>query len=117
MKCNQLTASFMYKKKWKNYNNNHKHHNHYYDLTKQSLLNPFYVTAKCDFLPDTLLPNQNLYTGIGTHLPTKLVQEVLLYTWKYQHALKLKLVHDDIKDGTICVLQMIRTPQEHYKSR
>ena len=41
----------------------------------------------------------------------------MLYTWKYQHALKLKLVHDNIKDGTICVLLMIRFPQEYCKGR
>ena len=63
------------------------------------------------------MPNQDLFSGIATHLPTKLVHEVLLYTWKYQHSLKLKQVYDDIKDGTICVLQMIRTPQEYRKCR
>ena len=45
------------------------------------------------------------------------MHEVLLYTWKYQHALKLKSVHDDIKDGTFCVLQLIVTPQEYRKGR
>ena len=45
------------------------------------------------------------------------MHEILLYTGKYQHALKLKQVHDDIKDGTICVLQMIRTSQEYRKGR
>ena len=45
------------------------------------------------------------------------MHEVLLHTWKYQHTLKLKLVHDDIKDETICVLQMIRTPQTYNKGR
>ena len=41
--------------------------------------------------------------------------EILLYMWKYQHVQKLKLVHDDIKDGTVYVLQMIRTPLEYCK--
>ena len=45
------------------------------------------------------------------------MHEVLLYTWKYQHTLKLKLVHDDIEDGTICVLKMIRTPKAYCKGR
>ena len=45
------------------------------------------------------------------------MHEVLLYTCKYQHSLKLILVHDDIKDGTICDLQMIRTPQKYRKGR
>ena len=27
------------------------------------------------------------------------------------------MVHDDIKDGTICVLKMIRTPQEYRNGR
>ena len=69
------------------------------------------------FVSSAFSPNKNLHPCIGAHLPTKLVQEVLLYTWKYQHVLKLKVVHDDIKDGTICVLQMIRTPQEYCKGR
>ena len=45
------------------------------------------------------------------------MHEVLIYNWKYQHALKLKQNHNDIKDGTICVLQMIRDPQEYRKGR
>ena len=45
------------------------------------------------------------------------MHEELLYTWKHQHALQLKLVHDDIKDGTISVLGMSRTPQEYRKGR
>ena len=57
----------------------------------------------------------NIINGFLIHVGVK--YEVLLYTWKYQHALKLKLVHYDIKDGTICVLQMIRTPQECRKGR
>ena len=80
-------------------------------LQSNPLSIPFFVTAKCDFVSGVLAPNQNLHPGIGTHLPTKLVHEVLLYTGKYQHALKLNLVHDNIKDGTICVYQMIRTPE------
>ena len=63
------------------------------------------------------LPNKNLHPGIRTHLPTELMHEILLYMWIYQHALKLKLVHDNIKDGTIYVLQMTRTPQEYCKNR
>ena len=69
---------------------NHKHYNHCYDLIKQFLLNPFFITAKSDFKSDDLMHDQNLHPGIGTHLQTKLVHEVLLYTWKHQHAIKLK---------------------------
>ena len=45
------------------------------------------------------------------------MHEALLYIWKYEHAPKLKQFHEDIKDGTICVLQMIRTPEVYRKVR
>ena len=86
-------------------------------LQSNSFLHPFFVTAKCNIVSDALAPSRNLHPGIQTHLPTDITYEVLLYTWKYLHAFKLKLVHDDIKDGTICVLQMIRIPQENRKGR
>ena len=63
------------------------------------------------------MSNRNLLSCIGSHLPNELVHEVLLYTWRYQHALKLKQVHSDIKNGTICVLQMIRTTQAYLNGR
>ena len=86
-------------------------HNRCYDLTTQFFLYPFFVTAKCEFVSGARAPNRNVHRCIGIHLPTKLAYEVFFYTLKYQY------VHDDIKDGTICVLQLIRTPQEYRKSR
>ena len=80
MKCNQLTTPFMNKKKGKNIDINCIQHNHCYDLTKQSLFHALFPTTKCDFVSDALAPTQNLHPGIGTHLPTKLGHEVLLYT-------------------------------------
>ena len=63
------------------------------------------------------MSNRDLLPGIGAHLPNEIVHEVLLYTWRYQHALQLKQVHDDIKDGTNCVLQMIKTPEAYRNGR
>ena len=61
-------------------------------LLSNPFLHTFFIPAKYDFELDDLLPNQNLHPGIGTHLPTELVYEVLLYIWKYWHALKLKFM-------------------------
>ena len=80
-------------------------------------LNFFFILAKRDFESDVLLPNRDLLLDIRTHLPTKIVHEVLLYTWKDQHTIEQEQVHDNIKDGTISILQMIRTPQEYRKCK
>ena len=66
----------------------------------QYLYNFFFVTAKCDFKSDDFIHNQDLHPYIVTHLPTKIAHKVSHYTWKYQHALKLKQIYDDIKDET-----------------
>ena len=83
--------------------------------------NPFEIPS---FLQQNVISYQMLFYLTKIYIQAlehtyqqKFVHEVLLYTWKYQHALKLKLVHDDIKDGTIHVLQMIRTSQEYRKGR
>ena len=77
----------------------------------------FFVTGKTEIVSDRHASSSNLFSDIETNIPTELVHEILLYTCEYQHALKLKLVHQDIKDGTICVLRMIRIPQEFCKNR
>ena len=76
----------------------------------------FFVTGKPEIVSDSHASSSNLFSDIKTNIPTELVHEILLYTCEYQHALKLKLVHQDIKDGTICVLRMIRIPQEYCKN-
>ena len=51
---------------------------------------------------------------IMRNLPIDLIREIVSYTYRFQQKLKFQRVLQDIKDGTICVLQTLTVYEIQY---